>query len=296
MIAVIPLMSRTFVVDGSTDFKHPIEGHVYYDLKSKQLYYYSTSVTRPTPMTGYLPIWNGTSIYSSKMAKEKYFDKDTKPILPEDISAKITEEVADDIKYRQRRALADDILKPQITDRDNSLTQCIKMVIQNKELTIVDLYDAAHGKLSEYQVDQLYSSLNKIALMRLSKFHVWCSIVLHVKYEIIVFKKKKQVLSYRYPENKYDTGVTNYSSIITKRMDCLKAIVRILMVSQGITKQDLKKNETDDYTVNNLMTSVYGNKPLSAQLFSRFIRLANLSYQIKMYDGKNNKSIFTFKE
>ena len=38
-----------------------------------------------------------------------------------------------------------------------------------------------------------------------------------------------------------------------------------------------------------------GDKPLSAQLFSRFIRICNLEYQIRIYDNED-KLVFQYKE
>lgn len=295
MIGVIPAAIKTYEVEGSFDDPNPEEGKIYYRPKDGRLYYYSKIVKRPNPDTGYFPIWDGSNTYSSAFAKKKYIDTDVKMITPEAISKALTKDVADDIRYRQRRATADQFLKPRITDSDNSLTQCIKGAITNMDLTIVDLYDGAKPHLDEEQVNQYYSSLNKITLMRLVKFNIWCTVILHVKYEIIVYNKKRKVLTYYYPEDKFDTGIVNYGSIIKSKADSLKRIAKILMISQNISKQDLREGESDDYTVNNLMTTINGDKPLSAQLFSRFIRLAHLRYQIKIYDMKG-KQIFVFKE
>ena len=51
----------------------------------------------------------------------------------------------------------------------------------------------------------------------------------------------------------------------------------------------VKNDEVDDYTVNNMMTTLNTKKGLSAHLFSRFIQLSGLSYVIKIYD--QNKMI-----
>ena len=66
------------------------------------------------------------------------------------------------------------------------------------------------------------------------------------------------------------------------------------MISENITKNTLSGEDVDDYTINNMMTTINGKKALSSQLFSRFIRMAKLSYTITIYD--NDKELFKYKE
>jgi hypothetical protein len=64
---------------------------------------------------------------------------------------------------------------------------------------------------------------------------------------------------------------------------------------ENITKTTLRSNEgVDDYTINNMMTTLNGDKALSAQLFSRFIRMAGLTFSVDIV--KDGKIIFTYKE
>ena len=295
MIGVIPAASRTYEVYGDFNTEKPIEGKIYYDPKDLRLYYYSTIDKRSNPGNGYFPIWDGTSTYSSKFSNEKFFDKDVVLLSVEAISKSINQEVAKDIKYRQRRALSDEILKPQIENEDNSFTQIIKGIIRQMEITIVDLFESAYPKLDEKQVTSYYSALNKITYMRLEKFHVWMGIILKLKYEIVVYKKNRKILTYKFPDDTFNTGIVKYDNVIKKKDDCLKKCIKILMVMENINKTTLKVDANDDYTVNNMMTTIYSNKPMSAQLFSRFIRMAHLTYRIKIYN-KDDKMIFQFKE
>ena len=64
---------------------------------------------------------------------------------------------------------------------------------------------------------------------------------------------------------------------------------------ENITKASMKSDSVDDYTINNMMTTLNSDKPLSAQLFSRFIRMTHLEYRIKIYN-QNGKMIFQYKE
>lgn len=295
MIGVIPAASKTYEVFGDLNCDNPIEGKIYYDNKTNRLYYYSKTEKRSNPRTGYFPIWDGASTYTSQFSNEKFFDKDVKLLSVDAISNTLNKDIAKDIRYRQRRALNDEILKPQIQDDDNSFTQCVKGLISKMDITIVDLIDMASPTLNEKQVNSYYSALNKIAFMRLEKWQVWMGIIFKLKYDIIVYKKNKKILTYKFPEDKFETGIVNYNNIINKKDDCLKKCVKILMVMENITKASMKSDSVDDYTINNMMTTLNSDKPLSAQLFSRFIRMTHLEYRIKIYN-QDGKMIFQYKE
>ena len=67
------------------------------------------------------------------------------------------------------------------------------------------------------------------------------------------------------------------------------------MVMNNISKTTLKTEEVDDYTINNMMTVLNSNKSLSAQLFCRFMRMANFSFSVEVFN-KKNEPMSSYKE
>ena len=293
MEGIIPSGPKTYEVYGDFTSENLVEGKLYYD-SDKRLYYYSTHETRSNPSTGYFPIWNGKRIYSSNFSNRKYMDKDVTVTNIETMAANINKDVANDVIYRQRRSMNDTLLKPAICDEDNMFTQCIKGVICAMNIAMVDLVDMSKGKLPEKAIENYYSSLNKITFMRLEKWKIWLSSILHVSYVLDVYDDDKKLVTYHYPEDTFDTGVVKYDNITGQKYDAYKKIVKILMIMKNITKNMLKTDDVDDYTINNMMTTLNGDKSLSAQIFSRFIRMAGLSYTIRIYDG--DKLLFEYME
>lgn len=294
MIGIIPSSSQTFEVYGDFKCNELVEGKLYYNPDDGRLYYYSKSETRSNPKTGYYPIWDGKDVYVTSFSNKKYFDRDVILMDIHQLSSNINKEIADQVRYNQRRADNDAILNPTLTDGDNFFTQCIKGVIQAKQITMVDLMDMACPPLTEKIVENSYASLMKITFMRMDKWNIWIDVILKLKYVVTVTKNGKQLIEYRHPEETYDTGIVSYDSIMKSKDDPLKRIIKILMTMERIDKTKLKSPEVDDYTINNMMTTINGSKPLSAQLFSRFIRMAQLSYTLKLYDGE--EMIFEYKE
>lgn len=294
VIGIIPSSNKTFEIFGDFNEKNLVEGKLYYDPTTKKLYFYSLVETRSNPRTGYFPVWDGKNVYSSSFSKDKYFDKDVVQVDIESMCSSISKEVANEVLYKQRRSDNDEILRPQLSDGDNMFTQCIKGVINAKELTMVDLVDMSSPKLSQKVIENYYSALTKITFMRLDKWNIWINVILHVNYCIEVSKGQKKLLTYRYPSDKFDTGIVKYDNIVASEDDPFKKIIKILMVMENINKNSLRSQEVDDYTINNMLTTLNGKKALSAQLFSRFIRMASLSYTIKIYD--NDVQIFEYKE
>lgn len=295
MIGVVPTTSKSFEVEGDFESKDLKEGKLYYDKSDGRLYFYSTTETRSNPNTGYFPVWDGKKKYKSKFSNEKYFEKDALKLDLQTLSNSVNGTVAQDILYRQRRCTNDEILAPSLSDGDNMFTQCIKGVINKLQVTMVDLIDMGTPKLSEKIITSYYSALTKITFMRMDKWFIWLDQILHIGYEMEVFKDDKKLLSYSYPEDIFDTGIVKYSKIIETNDDSFKKIVKILMIMENITKDSLRSDNVDDYTINNMMTTLSGNKPLSSQLFSRFIRMAKLTYIIRMLD-KDKNILFEFKE
>lgn len=294
MIGIIPSSNKTFEIFGDFSAKDLVEGKLYYHPQTKKLYYYSKEQTRSNPTTGYFPVWDGKSIYSSNYSKNKYFDRDAIQTDLDSMCSSINKEVAEEVLYKQRRSDNNEILRPQLSDGDNMFTQCIKGVINSKELTMIDLVDMSSPKLEQKVIENYYSALTKITFMRLDKWNIWINVILHVTYTIEVNKGTKKLLSYEYPKDKFDTGIVKYDNIIASSDDPFKKIIKILMVMENINKNNLRSDDVDDYTINNMITTLNGSKSLSAQLFSRFIRMADLSYTIRIYD--NNKMIFEYRE
>ena len=295
LIGVIPSGSKSYEVYGDFSETNPVEGKLYYDPTTSRLFYYSTFENRSNPKTGYFPVWDGKRVYISTHSAAKYFDRDAIKVDFNSISKQISGSVADEIRYKQRRAVADDILKPPIQDGDNAFTQCVKGVISALNITMVDLVDMCKPKLDQKVLEGYYNALSKITFMRIDKWNIWVNNILHIQYTVNVYKDGKRIVQYNYPENTFDTGIVKYTDIIKTKEDPLKKIVKILMVMCNITKKMLLSSGVDDYTVNNMMTTINSEKALSAQLFSRFIRLSELSYDIQICDN-GKKFLFEYKE
>lgn len=294
MIGILPSYDKTFEVMGDMNSNELIEGKLYYDNDNK-LYYYSTKLTRPNTDSGYLPIWNGSKVFTNENVKYKTLD-DIINLSLKDMSNNINKDIADDIIYRRRLADNASILSPTVNSNDNVFTQCIKSIISSMNITMVDLADMCYPKLNENVLKNYYSSLTKISFMRLDKWYIWVNIILHLSYDVIVFKDNKEIIKYSYPVNKFNfDDMKSYKNIINSKDDAFKKIIKILMIKENIDKIDLKEDSPDDYMVNNLMTTLFDdNKSISGQLFSRFMNMTNLHYHINLYD-KYKKPVFSFK-
>lgn len=296
MIGIIPTVDKTFEVEGEIHDGNWKEGYLYYDLKDNgRLYYYSTKESRSNPRTGWFPIYNGKEKIESRLSCKKYYPKD---IIFNDINNlanKLSKEISQEVSYRQRKSTNGEILRPTISDGDNLFTQCIKGVINKKQLTMVDLLDSSSPVITEAKLLAIYSALNKINFMRTNKWLIWIDLILHLHYVLKIYKDDKLLLTYEYPSNKFDTGLVKYNDITKLDMDPFKKIIKILMLMENITKTTLRNSKVDDYTINNMMTTINSAKVVSAQIFSRFIDMAGLSYEIKIYD-ENNELVFEFQE
>lgn len=294
MIGIIPSSSKTFEVFGMFNSDKLIEGKLYIDPSDGRVYVYSLIEKRSNPNTGYFPIWDGKNQYISKFSNKKYLDQD---VIKTDITlmgSSINKNIADQVLYQLRRSDNDDILEPQLSDGDNMFTQCIKGVLNVKKLSLIDLVDMSSPQLSEKIISNYYSALTKITFMRLDKWNIWIDVILHITYSVTVFKNNKKLLTYDYSKDTFDTGIVKYDNIINTKDDPFKKIIKILMIMENINKNSLRSKEVDDYTINNMLTTLNSNKALSAQLFSRFIRMANLAYEVNIFEGDN--LIFEYKE
>ena len=294
MIGIIPSMTKTFEVIGFFDIKELEEGKLYIDPVDERVYLYSSTEKRSNPKSGYFPIWNGEHKYISSFSKNKYLKTDVTRVDLPTLAATIDKETVKQVLYNQRRCDNAVVLTPTIADGDNMFTQCIKGVLNLKRYTLIDLVDLSNPKLDERVISNYYSALTKITFMRLDKWHIWMDIILHLSYLINVFKDDKLLITYRYPEEQFETGIINYDTITKSKDDPFKKIIKILIVMENITKNSLRSKEVDDYTINNMLTTINSNKALSAQLFSRFIRMANFSYDVQLFEKDN--CIFQYKE
>lgn len=294
MIGIIPSKTKTFEVMGDFTSVNPKEGKLYYDQTDGRLYIYSTTQTRSNPDNGFFPIWNGKIKYISNFSVEKYVDKDVVKLDLGAMSQTINKDVANKVIYERKRADSTDLLKPTISDEDNAFTQCIKGTICAKNVTMVDLVDMCTANFNSHVIENYYQALNKISFMRLDKWYIWVDKILHINYYVEITKDGKPVIGYYYPKNRFQYTTPNMRSILMSEDDPFKKMIKMVMLKENIDKSDLKNDEVDDYTINNMMTTLNTKKALSAHLFSRFIQLSNLSYSIKIYDM--NKLVFEYRE
>jgi hypothetical protein len=271
---------------------NPIEEKVYVDPIDNRLYIFSTKYTRSQPIIGNFPIWDGKRKIISQFSNKKYLS-DVNAIDIGVLVSKIDNRIANKVISARRRSEQNDVLKPQLVDEDNMFTQCIKGVINNKNYTIVDLMEMSNG-LSENQIINYYNALNKITFMRMDKWIIWLNNILHMNYTITVYDGNKELITYDDKENKFYTGITNYDAITSTPDDPFKKLIKILIVMLNIDKSKLRSKEVDDYTINNMMSIVNSDKNISSQLFSRFIRLTNLSYIVRIYE--QSELVFEYRE
>jgi hypothetical protein len=291
MIGIIPAASKIFEVYGTFDHKNLVDNKLYVGPDGR-IYIYSLTETRSNPNTGFFPIWDGKNIYISKFSNEKYLNKDVIKTDIASMSSKIDNEIANKILYMQRRAENDAILKPIIQENDNMFTQCIKGIFDLKTLTLIDLVDLSG--LNEKLIASYYSALTKIAFMRLERWYIWINVIFHLDYDVVVMQDDRVLLRYTHSTNNFDVDNSKYNDIIKSKDDFLKKIVKIIMKMENINKDDLRSDQVDDYTINNMMIILNTDKMLSAQLFSRFTSMSNLSYTVTLYENGND--IFQYTE
>lgn len=300
MIGIVPSQLKTFDVVGDFSVTDPkLEGNLYVDPTDGRLYMFSTSLTRSCPETGYFPIWDGENRMVTKFSNEKYLERDVIRTDLVSMSSAINGEKADQIRYQQLRSINENLLKPTISPGDNMFTQIIKALINLKGVTLIDL--VYMSGLSEKVIRNYYSALTKITFMRHDRWKIWLSQIFHLGYVITVKRQDgAQLVSYRYPDDTFDTGSVSYDSIVSSKADPFKKLVKVIMTMENISKADLRSDEVDDYTVNNMLTTINTDKSLSAQLFSRFIRMTGLGFRMELFERdpvtEEDKVIFVYSE
>lgn len=293
MVGITTGIGQTYIVSGSFDSDQLTEGQLYYHPVTKRLFMYTTKEVRSNPRTGFYPIWNGTKTFIGKHSIEEYYPKDIIDINTDDLVKKFTKSNAQEIVYRQQRSMSGGPLTFQISDEDNFFTQCIKEIINKKAYTVIDLVHQSVPQLSDKQITNYCNALSKISFMRMDKWHIWLHNILHMKYEVAVFKEDRLIISYKEPD--IFTVDRNFDEILNnKKMDPFKKLIKVTMLKENISKSDLRGEDIDEYTINNMMTILTGPKPVSAQLFSRFIRIADLSFELKIYD--KDECLVTYRE
>ena len=72
---------------------------------------------------------------------------------------------------------------------------------------------------------------------------IWLDVILHIGYNLEIFKDDKKLLSYKYPEDIFDTGIVRYDNVTSTKSDPFKKIIKILMVMENINKNTLRSEE-----------------------------------------------------
>lgn len=292
MIGIIPGTNKTFIV---SDYfcPNPVEGQLYIDPQSNRIFVYSKTQTRSCVENGFFPVWNG----QNKIITNFSNNKTIKDIINIDLSFlgnSIDEIVAENVIIEQKKHNSGNALDPVITNDDNFFTKCIKGVILNKKLSFNDLVENSSVNINEKMINIYYSSLTKTAFMRLDKWYNWITAILHLDYKITVFDENNdELISYQFLSNKFST---KYSEILNQieNKDPLKRIVKFIIKLKNIVKDQFKNDEIDEYTINNMFTIINGSKPMSAQIFSRFMTLTELEFEIQLIE--NNEIIFSTRE
>lgn len=291
MIGIIPGTNKTFVVSGYF-CSDPIEGQLYVDPQSKRVFVYSKVQTRSCVDNGFFPVWDGQKKIITGFSNFKTLDDVLKFDL-ESLGKSIDEETAENVILEQKKHNSGNALDPVITNDDNFFTKCIKGVILTKKLSFNDLVENSSAGVGEKFVNIYYSSLVKTAFMRLDKWYNWVTAILHLDYKITVFEDNKELISYQFLSNEFKTEFTEVLSKIETK-DPLKKLVKFIIKLKNIVKEQFKGEEIDEYTINNMFTIINGSKPMSAQIFSRFINLAELDFVIEMKE--DGQTIFSVKE
>jgi hypothetical protein len=292
MIGIISGVNKTYIVDGSFDTPNKVEGNIYFHPTTKRLFMYIKNEKRSNPRTGFYPTWDGVNTYISAHSVDRYYPNDVIITDTSDMSQQVTAKKAEEIVHHQQRSMSGGPLSFQISDEDNFFTQCIKEILNKKQYTVVDLVQLSTPRLNDKIITNYCNALSKISFMRLEKWNIWLHNILHMKYEVIIRNGERDICSYKEPDQ--FTLITDHHDLLKKKMDPLKKLIKITMIDERIDKSDLRSDDIDEYTINNMMTILTGPKPVSAQLFSRFIHMADLSFQLNVYD--HDDIIVTYRE
>lgn len=299
MESIVVCKNNTYPVEGmfSNQMK---EGKLYIDPKSKRIYCYTTTTQVVGNDSYHFPIYDGKHFFDSVRSYKKY-ESDVISTDVTDMASSISEKDREDMEYRSKAVLYGDILEPEISDSDNIYSQCIKGILLHKKYNILDLSIMSNPKLTVEEISNLYQSLHKIAFMREKKFMIWMNQILHMEYKVNCYDSDsdRQLLTYHSMDQRYefyrkddDSHKEEYDEILKKSWDPFKKMINLIIKMKNYKKADFNVNTESAYTINNMMTTIFGDKSVSAQIFSRFMRIINLPFDIIIYD--KDDIVFTY--
>lgn len=299
MESIVVCKNNTYPVEGmfSNQMK---EGKLYIDPKSKRIYCYTTTTQVVGNDSYHFPIYDGKHFFDSVRSYKKY-ESDVISTDVTDMASSISEKDREDMEYRSKAVLYGDILEPEISDSDNIYSQCIKGILLHKKYNILDLSIMSNPKLTVEEISNLYQSLHKIAFMREKKFMIWMNQILHMEYKVNCYDSDsdQQLLTYHSMDQRYefyrkddDSHKEEYDEILKKSWDPFKKMINLIIKMKNYKKADFNVNTESAYTINNMMTTIFGDKSVSAQIFSRFMRIINLPFDIIIYD--KDDIVFTY--
>lgn len=299
MESIVVCKNNTYPVEGmfSNQMK---EGKLYIDPKSKRIYCYTTTTQVVGAASHHFPIYDGKHFFDSVRSYKKY-ESDVISTDVTDMASSISEKDREDMEYRSKAVLYGDILEPEISDSDNIYSQCIKGILLHKKYNLLDLSIMSNPKLTVEEISNLYQSLHKIAFMREKKFMIWMNQILHMNYNVNCYDgdSDQPILTYHSMDQRYefyhkndDSHKEEYDEILKKSWDPFKKMINLIIKMKNYKKADFNVNTESAYTINNMMTTIFGDKSVSAQIFSRFMRIINLPFDIIIYD--KDDIVFTY--
>lgn len=299
MESIVVCKNNTYPVEGM--FSNQMEeGKLYIDPKSKRIYCYTTTTQVVGTASHHFPIYDGKHFFDSVRSYKKY-ESDVISTDVTDMASSISEKDREDMEYRSKAVLYGDILEPEISDSDNIYSQCIKGILLHKKYNLLDLSIMSNPKLTVEEISNLYQSLHKIAFMREKKFMIWMNQILHMDYKVNCYDSNSDqpILIYHSIDKRYEFYHKNndghreeYDEILKKSWDPFKKMINLIIKMKNYKKADFNINTESAYTINNMMTTIFGDKSVSAQIFSRFMRIINLPFDIVIYD--KDDIVFTY--
>ena len=298
MKSIVVCKNNTYSVEGM--FSNQMEeGKLYIDPKSKRIYCYITTTQVVGDASHHFPIYDGKHFFDSVRSYKKY-ESDVISTDVTDMASSISEKDREDMEYRSKAVLYGDILEPEISDSDNIYSQCIKGILLHKKYNLLDLSLMSNPKLTVEEISNLYQSLHKIAFMREKKFMIWMNQILHMNYKVNCYdvNSEQPLITYHSVDKRYEFHIHNenmqkeYDDILKKSWDPFKKMINLIIKMKNYKKADFNINTESAYTINNMMTTIFGDKSVSAQIFSRFMRIINLPFDIVIYD--KDDIVFTY--
>lgn len=291
MESIVVCKNNTYPVEGM--FSNQMEeGKLYIDPKSKRIYCYTTTTQVVGDASHHFPIYDGKHFFDSVRSYKKY-ESDVISTDVTDMASSISEKDREDMEYRSQAVLYGGVLEPEISDSDNIYSQCIKGILLHKKYNLLDLSIMSHPKLTVEEISNLYQSLHKIAFMREKKFMIWMNQIFHMDYEVNCYdtNSDKPLLTYHSIDKRYefhipvdDAHQKEYDDILKKSWDPFKKMINLIIKMKNYKKSDFNIHTESAYTINNMMTTIFSDKSVSAQIFSRFMRIINLPFDIVIYD------------